>query len=264
MTKKSIPPLTALIHLMQSINGIGPIQAPILAREILQVMGHKAAIHLTETTLRDKLQEPRFFDLLSISAQIDVMYNPLREIPRRLLDLVQADLTKYVQPVGLVMDIGGGYRRGKAISHDVDLLLQVARGAGPTTLEKVRHLVNTEKNAHIFIQPPFELGGDKASLLIEFRPTKKQANEANKKYACIIKADVYFAPADEYLYALLFLTGSGPFNIHMRAVAKHRGYLLNQRGLFHRESGDRIYVANERELFDLLHMTWREPAERIR
>jgi DNA polymerase/3'-5' exonuclease PolX len=69
------------------------------------------------------------------------------------------------------------------------------------------------------------------------------------------------------MFMLLYATGSGRFNIRMRATAKRLGYLLNQRGLYKKVSSTvlrRIPVVSERALFKKLGMKYLAPNERLK
>ena len=50
----------------------------------------------------------------------------------------------------------------------------------------------------------------------------------------------------------------------MRAQAKRLGYLLNQKGLYYKDTGKQVPIKNEKELFKLLKIKWREPHERTK
>jgi DNA polymerase/3'-5' exonuclease PolX len=76
-----------------------------------------------------------------------------------------------------------------------------------------------------------------------------------------IKVDFFLAKPEEYLTTKLFAIGSGNFNIIMRTQAKKRGYLLNNEGLF--KNGKRVLVKNEKEIFELVGVSYREPSQRL-
>lgn len=59
----------------------------------------------------------------------------------------------------------------------------------------------------------------------------------------------------------MYLTGSGAFNIWIRSIARNKGYLLSQYGLFDRKSGKLISVKEE-EIFDLLKLNYIPPEMR--
>lgn len=66
-------------------------------------------------------------------------------------------------------------------------------------------------------------------------------------------------PCESYYSALLYFTGSGSFNKKMRSVAINAGYLLNEYGLFKRDTKKMIKVKSEKDIFDILNMEYLEP-----
>lgn len=60
-------------------------------------------------------------------------------------------------------------------------------------------------------------------------------------------------------YQLLYLTGSKEFNIRMRGIAKSKGYVLNQHGLY--KNGKRFEIAaqDESDIFGFLGMDYVKP-----
>jgi len=57
----------------------------------------------------------------------------------------------------------------------------------------------------------------------------------------------------------LFLTGPQEFNIIMRGRAKRKGMILNQKGLYNRETREWIAGENEEEIFNALGLEYKEP-----
>ncbi|MCS7250020.1 MAG: hypothetical protein NZ608_03700 [candidate division WOR-3 bacterium] len=70
------------------------------------------------------------------------------------------------------------------------------------------------------------------------------------------RIEFYSLPKDYYnsweSFAL-YLIGSGKFNIWLRSIAKRKGYLLNQYGLFKRDNGEMI-SSKEKEIFQILNI----------
>jgi DNA polymerase (family 10) len=60
----------------------------------------------------------------------------------------------------------------------------------------------------------------------------------------------------------LYLTGSGEFNVWMRSIAKNKGYLLSQYGLYDRETG-KLITNKEEEIFSHLGLNYIPPEKRI-
>lgn len=80
-----------------------------------------------------------------------------------------------------------------------------------------------------------------------------------------VPMDVISYTKSDYIFQLLYLTGSKETNIRMRREAAKRGYLLNQYGLYDREDPDIEIVINpksEEEVFDALGMSYIAPCDR--
>ena len=63
-----------------------------------------------------------------------------------------------------------------------------------------------------------------------------------------------------YPYELLYFTGGQQLNMEMRHLAKEKGMMLNQKGLY--KNGVLIPAKNEREIFRKLGMEYLPPEER--
>lgn len=75
-----------------------------------------------------------------------------------------------------------------------------------------------------------------------------------------VQVDVLLATDESWGAALMHCTGSKHRNVVHRAAAKKKGYLLNEKGLW--KGTERVAGATEREVYDLLEFTWREPPDR--
>lgn len=77
-----------------------------------------------------------------------------------------------------------------------------------------------------------------------------------------VKIDMMFIyDYDEYPYALLYFTGNKTLNTKMRSKAKNMGYHLTNTEMTD-DKGNRIYVDNEQEIFEILNMEYLPPTER--
>jgi len=250
-----------LEQILEQIIGIGPKQAPIIAAALIAKYGNTAK-RAKLPQIKKWLLEPPIVNRLTTETRIELQYEPLRQIPKVVIHVVADELIRVIGPMGChgryYYEICGGYKRGKKISHDVDILLCVKKGASSIdTLRTFSALVNSAAipgRPHIFMYEPYQLGNSEASLLIDVYGSGQRK--------VTIKADILFAPPDELVFADLYLTGSAKFNINMRYIAHKNGYKLNQKGLFYRESGERVPIKNERDVFALLGMTYRKPEER--
>lgn len=76
-----------------------------------------------------------------------------------------------------------------------------------------------------------------------------------------IQLDIYSCTENQFPMMLAYLTGPGEYNIQMRAVAKRKGFKLNQVSLM---KGDGIVEVNsEKHLFHILGCEYIEPQDRI-
>lgn len=101
--------------------------------------------------------------------------------------------------------------------------------------------------------------GDLDLLVLE--EDKESVRELLKDIKGSERIEIYGAKRDDWESQLLYLYGSGTFNIVMRSLAKRKGYLLSQYGLFDRKTNQRI-TTNEKKIFKLLGLNWIPPEER--
>jgi DNA polymerase/3'-5' exonuclease PolX len=217
-------------------------------------------IKYTKAQLRSILTNNVIFEQLPVATQQSVIYNPLNKIPRLVIQTIEEEFKKYAGDIKF--DIAGSYRRKRDTSTDIDLVLMsiTDEHQGQNVWDRFVKQVQTGKK--IVIMEPYAKGNDRISTLIKIVP--KTANENKKEI--YVKMDVFIAEPEEYLFALLYATGSGKFNIRMRSTAKRKGYLLNQRGLYKRQDGDllqKIDVKDEKEIFDILGIKYKIPEKRV-
>lgn len=135
----------------------------------------------------------------------------------------------------------GSYRRKKPTSGDIDILLL--------------HTTIDECIAHIHKQKKYDIvgfithGREKTSFLMRIDKHVR-------------RVDMLVTTDESYVPALVYFTGSKFFNIRMRQVAKEKGYVLNEHGLWRvgggtgggGDKGQRVVVRTEEELFGVLGM----------
>jgi DNA polymerase/3'-5' exonuclease PolX len=73
------------------------------------------------------------------------------------------------------------------------------------------------------------------------------------------QVDIYRTDPENFGAMYLFLTGPQEFNIIMRGMAKRKNMLLNQRGLYDRETRRFIVGENEEQIFNALGLEWKTP-----
>ena len=78
------------------------------------------------------------------------------------------------------------------------------------------------------------------------------------------QVDIYRTDPESFGAMMLYLTGPLEFNLMTRSRAKKRGMVLNQKGLFDRETKELIASETEQDMFDALGLPYKEPSERGR
>jgi len=71
--------------------------------------------------------------------------------------------------------------------------------------------------------------------------------------------DIYRTDPENFGAMMLFLTGPQEYNIIMRAKAKRKGMLLNQKGLYTRDTRELIASKTEKDIYDAMGMNYKEP-----
>jgi len=128
--------------------------------------------------------------------------------------------------------IAGSARRRKPTVHDIDILVVGNGSLHQTLLELLEDL-------------PVKFSGGDCKLKLKING---------------VPVDILNTRPESWGAALLYLTGSPGFNIRQRALAKRKGLLLNEKGLW--RDGHMVAGRTEREVFKALGMRYRYPWER--
>ncbi len=174
-------------------------------------------------------------------------------IPREEVTLIAKLVKKIAKRIDddLIVTVCGSYRRGKSFSNDIDILL-----VHPTE-EK-----NYIKKLVSIMSKPININ-DNLPFLIDNLTDKgetKYMGFCQYKGGKVRRIDIRFIPFESYYSALLYFTGSGTLNKKMRSMAKKKGYILNEYGIY--KGKKMIPIASEKDIFDLIGMDYLEPSER--
>jgi DNA polymerase IV len=163
--------------------------------------------------------------------------------------------------------IMGSYRRGAKDSGDIDLII-TKPGAYISTLRKVVF--------QKLVPSLFQVGFLKAKLATSSRTedgTKWHGVSCLPSSRTWRRLDLLLVPEEEMGAALIYFTGNDIFNRSMRLLASKRNMRLNQRGLykdvFRSKNGKKLNEGilvegrDEKMIFEILGVPWREPTERI-
>lgn len=164
-----------------------------------------------------------------------------------------------IKPEGVKMQLVGSYRRKAQDSGDIDLLLT---SKDP---EQGKKLMTN------FIKELLKTDNLDSSLVFSSGTTKFMGLGKIEDYYRHI--DIFYYSEKEYPFALLFSTGSGQFNIEMRAFAIKKGYSLSEKELVYKD-GTKIlteeyksdigkdYPTEEQDIFNFLGLKYIEPENR--
>ncbi|KAI1068183.1 hypothetical protein LB507_004636 [Fusarium sp. FIESC RH6] len=198
-------------------------------------------------------------------------------IPRREVEALGTVVKTTAQRIDPQVEliIGGSYRRGAESSGDIDFIITKS---------------NTESSAELrpFLDSLVQrLEAD--GFLVARLASSRSASDGSKWHGCCVlpkisgfsdhdytpvwrRIDFLLVPESERGAALLYFTGNDIFNRSMRLLASKKGMRLNQRGLYKDvmrgpqrvkvTEGELVEGRDERRIFEILNVKWREPHER--
>ncbi|KFA63156.1 hypothetical protein S40285_03286 [Stachybotrys chlorohalonatus IBT 40285] len=199
-------------------------------------------------------------------------------IPRRevaALGAVVKDAARKVDP-RMELIIGGSYRRGAESSGDIDIIVTKP---GTRSTSELRGFLDE-------LVRRLEAEGFLVARLASSRP----GGDGSKWHGCCVlprglgvkddtaycpvwrRIDILLVPGTQKGAALIYFTGNDIFNRSMRLLASKKGMRLNQRGLYKDAlrgpgrakvtEGELVEGRDERRIFEILGVKWREPQER--
>ncbi|PTB67032.1 Nucleotidyltransferase [Trichoderma citrinoviride] len=181
--------------------------------------------------------------------------------------------------------VGGSYRRGAESSNDIDLI--VTR-PGTESVADLKPFLNKlvdrlERDGFLVARlASSRAGGDGSKwhgccVLPETPNVNSGQGKSDADYYCRPiwrRIDFLLVPEAELGAALIYFTGNDIFNRSMRLLASKKGMRLNQRGLYRDvlrgagplrakvTEGEVVERRDERRIFEILGVKWREPWER--
>ncbi len=204
----------------------------------------------------NQIRSKKYSDLLSDQTKIFLSLKPVKRILHKQIEVLESTVTKLLKNTEMI--IVGSYRRNTRFSRDVDVM--VISNDKKILCKLIKKLQTKLGKDNVY---PYTVGSDKVSVIIaaDFSPAKKRG-VAKKKY---YKWDFFRTPIKDKWAMLLYSTGSQSHNIKMRNKAKRKGMLLNQTGLYNRETKKLLSekAKSEKFFFDKLDMKYKSPKERV-
>jgi len=224
------------------MGGQGRALARTLARE-----GVRSRTHLRRAAVLARL--PR-------EARSRVLYSPVVRVPAATARIIADEVVRRarVRIGGRLRHLEiipvGSVRRGATTVKDVDFLVV----APPASVDEALAGIELRGAGRVTIADNYAAGGRRRSFMLRF---------GRRHY----RSDFFVTTPAEKPYALYHFTGPSAYNIRVRAVAKRRGWLLNQYGLFVAATREPVRgssaVATERDLAEFIGVTYRLPADRV-
>ena len=244
-----------------SVYAIGPAKAKdlYLTYKIKNVSELRQLIKKTNNTIPNNLQKPsttkskKVTTILNKKQLIGLQYyeDLLTRIPRKEITQFENWLrniieTKYNNQIRYT--IAGSYRRGKETSGDIDLLI-------------TSNVYKNNEAMNLMIQE-----------LNESNYLKETLAKGKKKFMGIISIgnqpcrhlDIVETTEEDYPFAILYFTGSGPFNVKMRKLALEKGYSINEYAMTIKKTKERVdhIFKTEQDIFTFLGMDYKLPIDR--
>ncbi|KAL6904395.1 hypothetical protein GGI43DRAFT_400282 [Trichoderma evansii] len=172
--------------------------------------------------------------------------------------------------------IGGSYRRGAESSHDIDFIVTKPGTESVADLKSFLNMlvVRLEKDEFLVARLASSRAGSDGSKWQGccVLPKIKGLNDDDKYRPIWRRIDFLLVPEVELGAALIYFTGNDIFNRSMRLLASKKGMRLNQRGLYRDvlrgsdrakvTEGELVERRDEKRIFEILGVKWREPWER--
>jgi DNA ligase (NAD+) len=253
------------INTFADIYGIGPVKA----KELVEA---KNISTLEELKLRQNELQENKLPLLNSKQQIGLKYyeDLLKRIPREEIEefklLLESNFKETITENNEAQknhkfEIVGSYRRNKPESGDIDLIF-TSYNNNKIVFENFIKKLQTKKILLEILSK-----GETKSLTI---------GKLDKTRATPRRIDFLYTPPEDYPFAILYFTGSKEFNTAMRQHALNVDLTLSEHGFYKlvkktsqketkikQEKLGSLLFKTEKDIFDFLHMEYKEPQDRI-
>jgi DNA polymerase lambda len=217
------------VLLFEKIHGVGPVTA-----EKWYLMGYR--------TLKDLSQ--LYSSMTDAQKMGYYYYNQLNtRIPRKEMDKLAKVINSALDKINVQHMICGSYRRGESSSGDIDCLI---KGTDDINLTMV---LSSLAQTGILVGQ-LALGSSK------YMGICRLGDGYNAR-----RIDLMIIAPESWPYATLYFTGSKMLNVMMRSKAIELGMSMNEYGMTD-QNGKQYVVNTEKDIFDLLRMTYLKPTER--
>lgn len=256
-----------IMNAFTELYGIGPIGA----REAYN-QGHRTFVDVLK---RGKSLSTHLTPKESLRILPDLRKPIPRDACEQITELIM-DLVKQLLPsdVEVKHQICGGYRRGKPVTYDLDLIIghseKPSRALHERLLQEmqrkglVSHIVSITTPASPDADPDAEdaasskgeIHVDIANIVVIPPTTKANPNPVHRR------VDLIFCPLRIYGATVLGWTGSMMFERDLRLWAKSKGYNFSSDGLTNLAEECVVDTPTEQSIFDILDLDFMPPEYR--
>ncbi|XP_027023011.1 DNA polymerase beta [Tachysurus fulvidraco] len=185
-------------------------------------------------------------------------------IPRKEMEKMEALILQELEQLDpeYIGTICGSYRRGAESSGDIDILLTHPDFTSQSHKQpRLLHAVVEHLESIGFVTDTLSKGDTKFMGVCQLQRGVENKNDYNHR-----RIDIRLIPKDQYYCGVLYFTGSDIFNKNMRTHALEKGFTLNEYTIrplgVTGVPGEPLLVDSEKDIFDYIHMKYREPKER--
>lgn len=230
---------------LRKVHGIGVVRAEELLKKGIRSIGDlRQAVAVGEVLLND-----------TQSVGLAYVDDCRKRIPR--LEMVEHEALiqglRATHQSNLISSVCGSYRRGKATSGDIDVLI-TAHGytsLNPTMGHTILPAFVNQLSAAGYLIADLALGEKKYMGVCKL-----------PGYAVHRRIDIRCLPSDQFHFGTLYFTGSKELNVRMRLQASQLGLTLSEYSLTRRGTGDKVAANSEKDIFQALGMEYLEPHDR--
>ena len=178
-------------------------------------------------------------------------------IPRNEIDVLKKIIEKILKNINqdLLFEICGSYRRNNKDSGDIDFLI--------THQKYNSDLKNFNK--FNFLKEILKKLKDEKIIVDEMtkNSTKKFLGMCKiPNFDTVRRIDILFIDYKSYYNSLLYFTGNKYFNLYLRNKCLEKNYSLNEYYLKNLNNDEKIYLQNEKQIFEILDIKYLTPEER--
>ena len=192
---------------------------------------------------KDSRVKPRFYDAVLFAVKKERVPHEEAKWLAAAVDLALVERMPSVSTIMLRHEVCGSIRRKVVDSKDVDIVGCVAD----------KKDVDAILDEFVQIGTKISRGENRASIRFTHNGRTMQV-------------DLWLVPPESYGSALNYATGSKEHCVAVRALAKSRGLLVNEYGIFHQdangEAGKRLGGSKETDLYEVLKLPYVEPQDR--